>query len=129
MHLAWKFDAGVPISVQIRDRLRKDILSGVYGRGEPFPTTRQLAAEAGVNPNTMQKALSLLEEEGLLETYRTVGRAVTSDEEAIAAARNRAAEALVGQMINEAILLGLTEGELTEKIRRKWNDGKQHSDT
>ena len=120
--MAWKFDAGVPISVQIRDRLRKDILSGVYGRGEPFPTTRQLAAEAGVNPNTMQKALTLLEDEGLLVTLGTAGRTVTSDKEAIIAARERAAEKMVKKIINEARLLGISEEELATMIRRKWND-------
>lgn len=120
--MAWKFEAGRPLCSQIVDRIRQDVLSGVYGRGEPFPTTRQLAAEAGVNPNTMQKALTLLEEEGLLVTLGTSGRTVTSDEGVISTARDIAAGAIVRRAINEARPLGIECEELCEMIRRNWND-------
>ena len=81
MHLAWKFKDGIPLTVQISDRIRQDILRGEYRAGEAFPTVRQLAAEASVNPNTVQKALVILENEGLLVTLGTAGRTVTEDGE------------------------------------------------
>lgn len=120
--MAWKFEAGRPLCSQIVDRIRQDVLSGVYGRGEPFPTTRQLAGEAGVNPNTMQKALTLLEDEGLLVTLGTAGRTVTSDEGVISAARDIAAAAIVQRAMTEARPLGIGCEELCEMIRRNWND-------
>ena len=61
--MGWNFDSNGAVSVQIANILRLDIVKGKYKAGEWFPTVRQLAFEAGVNPNTMQKSLSVLENE------------------------------------------------------------------
>ena len=79
--MAWKFDSDTPVSYQVANKLRLDILNGVYPAGSQFPSVRVLACEASINPNTMQKALSLLEAEGLLESRGTIGRFVTQDTE------------------------------------------------
>ena len=121
--MGWKFESGVSLSVQIVNRLRADILRGDYTQGEPFPTVRQLAYEAGVNPNTMQKALSLLEDEGLIIAKSTAGRVVTSNNEAIMAARQKAHEGFAKDIISEAKRLSFDKIELIKYIEEGWING------
>jgi len=118
--MAWRFESGIPLTLQIRDKLRADILSGVYKSAYPFPTVRQLAADAAVNPNTMQKALSMLEEEGLLITLRTAGRIVTDDESVLDEARRKVTEELVKRIVLEAKSLNINYGELSEALGKEW---------
>ncbi|MBE6886440.1 MAG: GntR family transcriptional regulator [Oscillospiraceae bacterium] len=113
--MSWQFHSGTPVFLQIADHLRGDILTGAFPPGEPFPTVRQLAFEASVNPNTMQKALILLEEEGLLVTHGTVGRTVTQDQETLDRARDTRQQAFVRQVLSQAKTLGLS-GEVLSKL-------------
>ena len=83
--MTWQFRGHSPVYRQIVRHIRADILNGCYQPDEQIPPVRQLAMEAGVNPNTMQRALSALEDEGLLVSRGTVGRFVTSDEAALSA--------------------------------------------
>ncbi len=78
--MAWILEADRPIYTQLVDKIQRDIVSGIYQAGEKIPSVRELATEAAVNPNTMQKALVELERIGLLYTQRTSGRFVTEDE-------------------------------------------------
>ena len=82
--MAWKLDNDRPIYAQIVEKIKLRIISGFYQPGSKLPSVRDLALEAGVNPNTMQKAFAELENSGLLITMRTSGRMVTEDEETIA---------------------------------------------
>lgn len=75
----WQMDSNRPIYIQLVERITKEIIAGKYHPGEKMPTVRELAEIARVNPNTMQKAFSQLEQEGMLFTDRTVGRYVTQD--------------------------------------------------
>ena len=81
--MEWNFDNSKSIWLQITERLRVMIVCGIYPMGERLPSVRELAAQAGVNPNTMQRALSQLEVEGLAESNRTAGRIVTTNSEII----------------------------------------------
>ena len=72
-----KIDDGRPIWTQLKEQMIKRIVSGIYSSGEKLPSVRDLAGEAGVNPNTMQRALSALDQDGLTITNRTSGRCVT----------------------------------------------------
>ena len=81
--MAWALDSGRPIYAQIIERVQLDIITGHYKPGEKLPSVRELASEAAVNPNTMQKALSELEQSGLLYTQRTSGRFITEDTDLI----------------------------------------------
>lgn len=81
--MAWKLDSDRPIYAQILEIIQMQIISGKYQPGDKIPSVRELAADAGVNPNTMQKALSELERSGLILTQRTSGRTVTDDMELI----------------------------------------------
>ncbi len=79
----WKFENNRPIYAQIVEEIQRLILVGTYPLGSSMPSVRQLAEEANVNPNTMQKAMAELESQGLLHTQRTSGRTVTTDERLI----------------------------------------------
>ena len=81
--MKWKLQGDRPIYAQLVEQLERGILTGEYPPGSGVPSVRNLAIEAEVNPNTMQKALAELEARGLLHTHRTAGRTVTEDEEMI----------------------------------------------
>lgn len=78
--MPWDLDNDRPIYLQLMERIQHDIISGVYRPGDKIPSVRDLALEAAVNPNTMQKALSELERSGLVYSQRTSGRFITEDE-------------------------------------------------
>ena len=86
--MAWALDSGRPIYAQIIERVQLAIITGHYKPGEKLPSVRELASEAAVNPNTMQKALSELEQSGLLYTQRTSGRFITEDTDLIHRMKN-----------------------------------------
>lgn len=116
--VAWSFDSKSPVSLQIASILRLDIVRGKYKVGEQFPTVRQLAYEASVNPNTMQKSLSILENEGLLITQGTSGRIVTDDISIIELTLEKMQEEFIKRIIDEGISLGLSKEKfayLTDK--------------
>lgn len=119
--MAWKFRSGLSLAVQIADRIRADILKGEYEMGGQFPTVRQLAYDAGVNPNTMQKALMILESESLIVTNSTVGRTVTDDENVLEAARVKALSSFTSGIIREAKNMSLDMTELIENIEKGWD--------
>lgn len=77
--MAWQFKHDRPIYTQLLEQIQMHIISGNYPIGSKLPSVRDLAAEASVNPNTMQKALSELERSGLIYSQRTSGRYVTED--------------------------------------------------
>ena len=119
--MAWTFTLGRPLAVQIAERLRGDILSGVYPAGVQFPTVRALAEMASVNPNTVQRSLLMLEEEGLLLTKGTVGRFVTEDEEALRRAREKEQQDFVLSVLREAKNKHMECEQLIACIRKGWN--------
>lgn len=85
--MKWVFEGDRPIYLQLQEQLRLRIVSGFYPPGGRLPAVRELAAEAAVNPNTLQRALTELEREGLVYVQRTSGRFVTEDAALIAHAK------------------------------------------
>lgn len=77
--MSWEFNDFRPIYLQLIEHIQLSIISGIYPIGEKIPSVRDMASEASVNPNTMQKALAELEKKGLLYTQRTSGRFITED--------------------------------------------------
>ena len=77
--MEWNFRSDQPIYAQLISGIKLGIVSGALSPGERLPSVRDLAMEAGVNPNTMQRALQELEREGLVFSQRTAGRFVTED--------------------------------------------------
>ena len=107
-----------PIWQQLADQMTQSIVTGEFSPGERFPSVRELAMQAGVNPNTMQRALARLEEDGLLVTSRTAGRNVTEDEETLRAVRSQLAEKRVIEYLEDMEKLGYSSGMAAEYARQ-----------
>ena len=105
-----------PIWMQLAEQLGRRIVTGTYPPGSRFPTVRDLAAEAGVNPNTMQRALAQLESEGLVITNRTAGRTVTEDVKILDAIRKRMAEELREKYYSDMKELGYSRAQAAEIV-------------
>ena len=110
-------DSGRPIYAQIIERVQLDIITGHYKPGEKLPSVRDLASEAAVNPNTMQKALSELEQSGLLYTQRTSGRFITEDTELIQRMKTTLATMQVREFIHKMRQIGLDDTEILQLIQ------------
>lgn len=111
------FNNSVPIYLQIVSEIKKQIISGKLIPGERIPSVRELALTYKVNPNTMQKALIELEENGLIKTERTNGKFVTKDENIINKIKNDYADNLTQNYLSEMISLGITKQEIKERIK------------
>lgn len=111
------FNNSVPIYLQIVSEIKKQIVSGKLIPGERIPSVRELALTYKVNPNTMQKALIELEENGLIKTERTNGKFVTEDENIINKIKNDYADNLTQNYLSEMISLGITKQEIKERIK------------
>ena len=117
--MAEQFDSSRPIYAQLVERLKARILAGTYPPGGHLDSVRDLAAAAGVNPNTMQRALADLERQGLLYTNRTSGRYVTEDEEMITKIRERIAEERICAFLESMSQLGFTQEQVLGLIQRE----------
>ena len=122
-----QFDSSRPIYAQLVERLKARILAGTYQSGGHLDSVRDLAAVAGVNPNTMQRALAQLEAEGLVRTERTSGRFVTEDIDLIEQLRASAARNIAADFLEKMRSIGYTPQQAAELLR-SWNEteGKQH---
>ena len=112
----WSFRNDQPIYSQLIQRLTEAIVSGVYAPGEKLPSVRELALEAGVNPNTVQRALTELEREGLVFSQRTAGRFVTENENMIVNAKLRIADERVSEFLRSMKTLGCGRQEIISLI-------------
>ena len=104
----WHFQDGSPIYTQLIGQIRQGIVSGAFRPGERLPSVRDLAMAAGVNPNTMQRALSELEQEGLLESRATTGRFVTNDSAILEKIKEAAVDAVIRASAKQYRELGLS---------------------
>ncbi len=109
--MIWKLNEDRPIWVQLKEQLGKQIVTGRYGTGERLPSVRDLAKEAGVNPNTMQRALASLDQDGLTVTSRTSGRCVTTDEAVISALRRDIARGIIDNYLEAMAEMGYSRQE------------------
>lgn len=78
--MAWQIENDRPVYIQLVEHMKQSIMSGEYRPGERMLSVRDMAKQAGVNPNTMQKAFQELEREGLMFSNRTAGRFITEDQ-------------------------------------------------
>ena len=127
--MAWHFTSRAPVYLQIVSRIRADILSGVYKADEQIPSVRQLAFEAGVNPNTMQRAFAVLEDEQLFVTRGTIGRFITTDTVALDKAREALRRETVDLLLEEAKAVGLEPDQLVEAIQTRLQELKNRQNT
>lgn len=115
--MPWEFKENRPIFQQIYDKIVLSIINGTYPMGSKLPSVRELAEQAGVNPNTMQRAMANLENEGLALTNRTSGRIVTTDEKKIAQVKMRYAQNAAREFMQEMELLGLSKDEALDILK------------
>lgn len=117
--MAWNLQSDRPIYAQLVDQIQRMIVTGIFPAGSRLPSVRELAAEAAVNPNTMQRALVKLEEDGLLYTQRTSGRYVTEETERIMEVKRALAEELIQQFVENMNRLGYTREQSVELLKKE----------
>ncbi len=120
--MAWDLSSDRPIYTQLIEQLELKICAGIYEPGSKMPSVRDLATQASVNPNTMQRALAGLEDSGLLYSQRTTGRFVTEDVNLIKKTRTKLATEHIVEFLTKMSELGFDQEEIIEilsnKIRR-----------
>lgn len=110
--MPWNFDKATPVYMQIADEIRGRIVRGTYAISSQLPSVRELAIEASVNPNTVQRAFASLEDEGLIVTRGTLGRFVTEDADRIESARREIALCLADGYCGNMRTLGYSPDEI-----------------
>ena len=110
--MKWQFKNDAPIYTQLIEQIKVGIVTNVFPPGERLPSVRDLAAEAGVNPNTMQRAMAELERQGLVYSQRTSGRMVTEDEDLILSAKRDLAKCHIESFISAMNELGFDKEEM-----------------
>lgn len=124
--MPWNLDSSWPIYLQIIERVQMDIITGRYQPGDKLPSVRDLAQEAAVNPNTMQKALSELERSGLIYSQRTSGRFITEDKELIHQMKKELAAAEVSAFVAHMKQLGITPEEIRQLLAETIEEEENH---
>lgn len=115
----WTFRNDLPIYSQLVEQIKLGIVSGAYVPGERLASVRELATDAGVNPNTMQRALQELEREGLVFSQRTSGRFVTEDVALIDRAKRAIAETRLREFLAAMEKLGYSQGGIIALLKEK----------
>ncbi|MFS9375272.1 GntR family transcriptional regulator [Streptococcus infantis] len=115
--MSWTFDNNKPIYLQIMEKIKLQIISHKLEPNQQLPTVRELASEAGVNPNTIQRALADLEREGFVYTKRTSGRFVTEDLDLILQSRKQLSEEQLQQFVTGMVVFGYEKEELPTVLR------------
>ena len=110
--MEWKFRSDQPIYSQLVEQIKLGIVSGNFRPGERLASVRDMAAEAGVNPNTMQRALQELERDGMVYSQRTAGRFVTEDMRVIESAKKQFAEEQIRGFLEAMRKLGYERAEI-----------------
>jgi len=127
--MAWSFTPDRPIYLQLQEEIKLSIISGVYPPGDKLPAVRDLALEAAVNPNTVQKALAELEREGLVHAQRTSGRYVTEDKTVIDRMKNELAQDMAESFLDKMAVIGYSAGETMALIKERMKEGGTDGDS
>ena len=117
--MKWEFSNDAPIYAQLILQIKVGIVSGTFSPGERLPSVRDLAMEAGVNPDTMQRALTELERDGLVYSQRTAGRFVTEDQSMIDTAKRGLAERHIQDFLAAMGQLGYKREEIVALLRQE----------
>ena len=125
--MEWNFRSDLPIYSQLVERIKLGIVSGSLRPGERLPSVRDMAAEAGVNPNTMQRALQELERDGMVYTQRTAGRFVTEDMRVIEHTKKQFAEEQIRSFLDAMGKLGYRREEILSLLAEEKEE--EHGNT
>ena len=116
--MAWTFKDDRPIYSQLVEQIKIKIISGEWELGSRLSSVRELAEQAGVNPNTMQRALAELERDGLVHSKRTSGRFVTEEENMRKNVREAVAAENIAAFMESMKRLGFTESEIMDEFKK-----------
>lgn len=122
--MPWELNNDRPIYLQLMEKIQQDIISGTFKPGDKLPSVRDLAMEASVNPNTMQKALSELERSGLVYSQRTSGRFITEDESLIRQLKSQLATEHIRDFFEKMKQLGFPNEETLTLIEQTMKEVK-----
>ena len=114
--MEWDFKNGIPIYTQIIDEMTMRIASGAYAPGDKLPSVRELAMDAGVNPNTMQRAMAEMERRGLVFSERTSGRFVTQDENVLRKLHEDLARTYLSELTEKLQKIGMDRDEIRNVV-------------
>lgn len=117
--MSWIFENDRPIYIQLVEQLKIAIIKGQYKSGEKIPSVREIANDAKVNPNTMQKALSEIEDLGLIYTKRTSGKYVTEDKKLLKKYRENYAKEKIKQFLKDMEPFELDINDLISLIEKE----------
>lgn len=117
--MEWTFRSDLPIYSQLVEQIKLGIVSGNLLPGERLMSVRDMATEAGVNPNTMQRALQELERDGMVYSQRTAGRFVTENMQVIERAKKRLAEEQIRSFLEAMKKLGYQWEEILALLKEK----------
>ena len=117
--MPWELSNDRPIYLQLMERIQMDIVSGKYQAGNKLPSVRDLALEAAVNPNTMQKALLELERNGLVYSQRTSGRFITEDVTMIKELKQQLANEHILEYFEKMKQLGFCKEEALQLMQER----------
>lgn len=117
-----EFSANTPIYIQIMDDFKSKIISGHLIPNEKIPSVRDLAISYGVNPNTVQRALSELERSGLVRSERTIGRFISDDSSLINQFKNEILCKKIDTLLLEMKNMGYTKEEMMDILVKKIQD-------
>ena len=123
--MKWQFSNDAPIYSQLINQIKVGIVTSAFPPGERLPSVRDLAMEAGVNPNTMQRAFQELEREGLVFSQRSNGRFVTEDMEVIMEAKKAMAQTYIRSFVESMEQLGYTGEEIISLIKGEKEEDKK----
>ncbi|MCR5457284.1 MAG: GntR family transcriptional regulator [Clostridiales bacterium] len=126
--MAWSFSGDKPIFMQLVDKITLDILTGKYSSGDRLPTVREISLDAGVNPNTVQRALSEAETTGLVEIRRGDGSYVTSDQSIINEAREKKVAELTNRFVSSLRSFGLSDSDMETIVKESIKKERKDSD-
>ncbi len=121
----WNLASDRPVFIQIMEKLKLDIVTGYYLPGDKLPSVRDLAAEAAVNPNTMQRAFSELEREGLVYTQRTNGRFITEDTDLIDLLKQKMALDAISGFLKSMQQLGFSGEDALQLLKEAIKEEKE----
>lgn len=121
--MAWDLKSDRPIYTQLLEQIQIKIISGEFLPGDKLPSVRDLAADAAVNPNTMQKALTELERSGLVYAQRTSGRFITEDKEMLKKVKQEIAKEQIDEFVNSMKKLGFTPEDILSLMEKTVKDG------
>ena len=123
--MPWDISSEKSVYLQLIDMIKQKIMAGEYQPGQRLPSVRELAADAAVNPNTMQRALTELEREGLLYTQRTSGRFVAEDAGMIEGVRMAGMEQKARDFYREMVQNGLSVDEIRRLLEKAISEAEE----